>query len=240
MSLGSDKYTAKRGNNNMKMSDKSHFQKRLIELRNNAGLTQEQLAKNLNISRDSVNSWENDSDRLPAIDKLVLLADFFNVSVDYLLCRSEYTQIGNKEISEMTGLSDKAINRLKQINESDKQLELSNIKNVFRDSSSVSPVMIKLRIPFLNFLLESKRFINLLNDLIYFFDSDRYTTLLDDSFHQIKNSHGLINKSFYPANNDLIAGGSEIRIDEDTHKAISKNLLDIHLMKLSEEYKKKK
>ena len=225
-------------------AEKTAFQKRLIDLRKNAGLTQEQLAKNLNISRDSVNSWENDSNnRFPAIDKLILLAEYFKVSVDYLLGRSEYTQIGNKEISEMTGLSDKAINKLKLVCRSDQTITESNKRNLERienDSSSVSPVLLKERMSFLNFLLESKRFINLLNDLIYFFDSDRYTTLLDDSFHQIKNSHGLINKSFYPANNDLIAGGSEIRIDEDTHKAISKNLLDIHLMKLSEEYKKKK
>ena len=225
-------------------AEKTAFQKRLIELRKNKGLTQEQLAEKLNISRDSVNSWENaKKERLPAIDKLKLLAKYFDVSVDYLLGRSDYTQIGNKEISEMTGLSDKAINKLRLVCRSDQTITESNKRNLERienDSSSVSPVLLKERMSFLNFLLESKRFINLLNDLIYFFDSDRYTTLLDDSFHQIKNSHGLINKSFYPADNDLIAGGSEIRIDEDTHKAISKNLLDIHLMNLSEEYKKKK
>lgn len=211
----------------------------LKKLRTANNATQADIAGFLGCTVKTYRNYEKGIE-YPKIEYLIALSERYNVSIDYLLGRSDCTAVDNKYIHEKLGLSDKAINRLKQINESDKQLELSNIKNVFRDSSSVSPVMIKLRIPFLNFLLESKRFINLLNDLIYFFDSDRYTTLLDDSFHQIKNSHGLINKSFYPANNDLIAGGPEIRIDSDTHKALAKNLLDIHLMKLSEEFKKKK
>ena len=203
-------------------------------------MNQESFAETvLHISTKAYANYENGLQAIPS-DILIKLSDYYKVSIDYLLGRSDFTTDGNKYISEVTGLSDKAINRLRKLNEADKDIEFSNIKNVFKDSSSVSPVMIRLRIPIINFILESKRLTRLLDDFSYFLDSDRYTTLIDDSFHQIKNSHGLINKHFYPADKDLIAGSSEIRIDSDTHKALAKNLLDIHLMKLSEEFKKKK
>lgn len=57
---------------------------RLLELRAERGLSQRQMAKNLNISQGTYNNWEN-SNTEPSIGQLIELAKFFEVSVDYLI-----------------------------------------------------------------------------------------------------------------------------------------------------------
>lgn len=52
------------------------------------GLSQEQLANILNVSRDSIGNWEQGTTS-PKSDAVVRLANIFNCSIDYLLCRSE-------------------------------------------------------------------------------------------------------------------------------------------------------
>ncbi len=61
---------------------------RLLELRKQKGLTQEQLAEKLNVTNQSVSKWEKDINA-PDITLLVALADLFETSVDYLLGRGE-------------------------------------------------------------------------------------------------------------------------------------------------------
>lgn len=63
--------------------------KRLKELRKSYGLTQEKLADALNISRVNYTRYETDKAR-PDYETLILLADFFDVTTDYLLGRKEY------------------------------------------------------------------------------------------------------------------------------------------------------
>ncbi len=63
--------------------------KRLKELRKSYGLTQEKLADALGISRVNYTRYETDKAR-PDYETLILLADFFDVTTDYLLGRKEY------------------------------------------------------------------------------------------------------------------------------------------------------
>lgn len=58
--------------------------KRLKELRLNKNLTQQQLGKLLSVSGQTILNWENDI-TYPSVKKLIELASFFNVSIDYLL-----------------------------------------------------------------------------------------------------------------------------------------------------------
>ena len=60
----------------------------LKELRNGKGITQEQLADRFYVSRRTVSRWETGSN-LPDLDVLVELADFYDVSIDYILCRTD-------------------------------------------------------------------------------------------------------------------------------------------------------
>lgn len=54
------------------------------ELRLAFGWTQVELARRLNISKQTVSNWENDNIQ-PSIEMLVHLAEVFRVSTDYLL-----------------------------------------------------------------------------------------------------------------------------------------------------------
>ena len=59
----------------------------LKELRKAKGLTQEQLAEKLNVSSRTVSRWETGSN-MPDIGMLVEIADFYDVSIDFLLDRT--------------------------------------------------------------------------------------------------------------------------------------------------------
>ena len=63
--------------------------KKLKELRNAEGLTQEKLAKILKISRVNYTRYETDASR-PDYETLVEIADFYDISLDELLQRNNY------------------------------------------------------------------------------------------------------------------------------------------------------
>ena len=58
--------------------------KRIKEIRLAFGWSQVELARRLNISKQTVSNWENDNIQ-PSIEMLVKIADFFSVSTDFLL-----------------------------------------------------------------------------------------------------------------------------------------------------------
>lgn len=63
------------------------FGERLRELREESEMTQEQLGKLLNITKQAISNYEKGENE-PTLDTLVKMADIFNVSLDYLLCRT--------------------------------------------------------------------------------------------------------------------------------------------------------
>ena len=64
------------------------FRERLFDLRRQAGLSQEELANLLNVTRQAVQKWEAGTSR-PDMDNLVSLAEYFKVSLDYLVTGKE-------------------------------------------------------------------------------------------------------------------------------------------------------
>lgn len=60
------------------------FSEKLLELRRREGLSQEQLADRLGVTRQSVSKWEGGA-AVPELGKLVALSELFSVSVDYLV-----------------------------------------------------------------------------------------------------------------------------------------------------------
>lgn len=73
------------------------LQKRLAELRKKAGLSQQELADRLNISRQTVSKWEGGKG-LPPIDMLMRLSSLYGVSVDYLLGRVDRPKEDTPEV----------------------------------------------------------------------------------------------------------------------------------------------
>lgn len=65
------------------------FEERLRFLRTSRELSQMDLAKELKISKSSINMYER-GEREPGIETLEAIADFFNVDLDYLLGKSDF------------------------------------------------------------------------------------------------------------------------------------------------------
>ena len=65
-----------------------NFSKQFSGLRKRANINQEYIAKLMNVSQRTISSWESGS-RLPSIEKLCAIADYFQVSTDYLLGRTD-------------------------------------------------------------------------------------------------------------------------------------------------------
>lgn len=72
----------------------SSFPERLKLLRDELGLTQQQLGEKLNVSDATINRYER-GQRNPDPDTLNFFADLFEVSVDYLLGRSNTPHLPN-------------------------------------------------------------------------------------------------------------------------------------------------
>lgn len=60
------------------------FADKLIQLRKQKGWSQEELAEQMNVTRQSVSKWESEQS-VPDIERIIQLADLFDVSTDYLL-----------------------------------------------------------------------------------------------------------------------------------------------------------
>lgn len=74
------------------------FAQRLKELRVYYGITQAEVAECINFSSAAISNYEC-GEREPGIEELILLADFFQVSLDYLVGRIDYPiQLGKKKI----------------------------------------------------------------------------------------------------------------------------------------------
>ncbi len=72
------------------------FHEKLQELRKSRGLTQEELAEALYVSRTAVSKWESGRG-YPNIDSLKEIAKFFSVSIDELLSGEKILSIAEKE-----------------------------------------------------------------------------------------------------------------------------------------------
>lgn len=62
--------------------------KNLKVLREEAGITQKQLADSIGVSQQSINKYENHNIE-PDIATLIRIAEYFNTSVDYVVGHSE-------------------------------------------------------------------------------------------------------------------------------------------------------
>jgi transcriptional regulator with XRE-family HTH domain len=83
----------------MKGESKLEFNEKLQELRKQKGITQEELAKELYVSRAAVSKWESGRG-YPNIDSLRAIANFYSVSVDELLSGDEVLTVAEEDSKE--------------------------------------------------------------------------------------------------------------------------------------------
>lgn len=68
------------------------MENRLKELRKSKGLTQIALQMQTGIEQALISKFES-GERIPPSETLMILADFYNVSIDYILCRTDNPEI---------------------------------------------------------------------------------------------------------------------------------------------------
>ena len=69
---------------NIIISWDTYIYEKIIKLRKEKGLSQEEFGNAINVSRQAISKWESEQTK-PDIDKLKEIAKFFDVSYDYLL-----------------------------------------------------------------------------------------------------------------------------------------------------------
>lgn len=77
----------------------ANFSSRMVELRHGKDLRKVDVASGTGLSRSSITKYENGERDNPTQDILVILSNFFNVSMDYL---SGNSNIRDKDVSSRT------------------------------------------------------------------------------------------------------------------------------------------
>ncbi|MEK4026334.1 MULTISPECIES: helix-turn-helix domain-containing protein [Sporosarcina] len=93
---------------------------RLKKLRTTKKLTQKQLAEKINVTNVSVSGYES-GNRFPDTDTLQRLADYFEVTTDYLLGRSDNSHMTADEEFQSFSNNPKLEHFFKDIEASDEQ-----------------------------------------------------------------------------------------------------------------------
>lgn len=104
------------------------FHKRLTELRIKAALTQQELADKIKISRATYAQYEIGR-RHPDYETLQRLADYFEVTIDYLMGRSNAMHSEN----ELTELDKKVLEEFNKLSEEDKEYVAGLILRISKD-----------------------------------------------------------------------------------------------------------
>lgn len=105
------------------------FGKRLKNLRENAGFTQEQLGKKLNVVKSNISMYENGT-RIPNADILEQLSKIFDVSIDYLLGKTDVKKYDNPYEDELEKV---LFSKAKELTDEEKKAVLGVINAIKRD-----------------------------------------------------------------------------------------------------------
>lgn len=101
------------------------FKERLVQLRKELDLTQEQFAEKIGFSRTAISAWEIGRNE-PSNSDTIKIANFFGVSTDYLLGKSNIRNIENISI-DMDETEVACSNGIKGLNETNKMIIKSTI-----------------------------------------------------------------------------------------------------------------
>lgn len=133
---------------------------KLLKLRKKHGKTQAEIAKHLQVTLKTYRDYEKGK-QLISMNCALMLSDYYNVSLDYLLDRTEYTSQGNEYINENIGLSQQSIDNMKSV------MQRSN-----KDKSAAASHM-----DIMNYMLSSPQLYDLISALRLYLLKNEYSQL---------------------------------------------------------------
>lgn len=99
---------------------------KLYKLRTKSGLSQEELAEKMNVSRQSISKWES-ANSIPSMEKIVQLSKIYGVSTDYLL-RDDMDEIPGEIVPDLNNENAVREVTVEEIREYQKKVRLSKNK----------------------------------------------------------------------------------------------------------------
>lgn len=87
--------------------------KKLYELRKKKGLSQEEVADKLNVSRQTVSKWETDQS-MPEFDKIVPICELYSITADELLMGTKKEEVDEGAVSASNQIDEKKIEEIKK------------------------------------------------------------------------------------------------------------------------------
>ena len=110
---------------------------KIIDLRKKAGLSQEELAEQLGVSRQAVSKWEG-AQSTPDLERIIRLSQIFGVSTDYLV-KDEIESPTETEPVKTTGLPDETVPELRRVSmEESNSFLAANEKRSVRTAAGVA------------------------------------------------------------------------------------------------------
>lgn len=113
------------------------FSERLKELRKNMGYTQKEIAEQIGTSQPSYQNWEKGS-RKPSRETIQKLADFFNVSTDYLLGQTDIPN-STLEADIDTAIDNSVAYDGTPITDNDREIIKNFLKDYFANKNKYEP-----------------------------------------------------------------------------------------------------
>ena len=110
----------------------SQFGNRLKKLREGRGMNQTDLANQLQVSSSAIGMYEQGL-REPNVERLIRMADFFGVSLDYLMCRTNDKSTSfspmTRDLIDLLHLSDEEILKIRVAEIDGKPVSKEDFKN---------------------------------------------------------------------------------------------------------------
>ncbi len=107
---------------------------KIRELRKVAGITQEEAAKHLQISRQVFANYENEINQ-PSPEMLCKIADYFNVTIDYLVGRESEDGLVVPEGQSLSGDEKELLEGFRRLNAAGKGRILGNLEGLLQASA---------------------------------------------------------------------------------------------------------
>lgn len=106
---------------------------RLKTLRSTHNIKQAELAKTLSVSQSTISGWESERYEIDNFN-LRKIADYFNVSIDYLLCHTDNEQVPTDKLVDLSKILDKDIVHFQKsiLSSADKSLLKQILQRIFQ------------------------------------------------------------------------------------------------------------
>lgn len=201
---------------------KEMFSNRLNQLKGSMNLSE--LEKVTGISRQTLNKYLN-CIALPNSDSLMILADTFNVSCDYLLGRDEGTEHNIDYIMKETGLNESSIQQLKEyVSDNNSYLEL------FALNKLISFPQFRKFLEYYIKYISSPNLDLVIDDIFYLFAFPSYKDAINREIFKsfdTKNNAPYDTMVYWMITKELTEITSTFKNDENTKKELKKYIDDI-------------